>query len=116
MKEQKFRKLTIWQKAMDFVETVYKTTEQFPSQELYGLTGQLRRAATSIALNIAEGSGTESDNEFNRFLTMAHRSNYEAMCALEIAKKLKYITNDELNNVLADCNELSAMIYGFKKS
>lgn len=115
MKEQKFRKLNIWQKAMDFVEKIYKTTNEFPSNELYGLTSQLRRAATSVALNISEGSGAGSDNEFNRFLSMANRSNYEVMCGVEIAKRLKYIGEDELNNILKESNELSAMIFGLKK-
>ena len=58
MKEQKFRKLDVWQKAMDLVERVYKLTNYFPSNELYGLTSQLKRAATSIALNIAEGTSS----------------------------------------------------------
>ena len=98
-----------------FVEKVYKLTNQFPSDELYGLTSQLRRAATSIALNIAEGSGADFDNEFNRFLSIAHRSNYEVMCGFEIARRLKYIEENELDAILNKCNELSAMIFAFKK-
>ena len=115
MKEQKFRKLDVWQKAMDLVERVYKLTNYFPSNELYGLTSQLKRAATSIALNIAEGSGTGSDSEFGRFLSIAHRSSYELMCGFEIAKRLKYIREDDLNSILKECNELSAMVFAFKK-
>ena len=104
MEEQKFRKLVIWQKAMDLVENIYQLTKRFPAEELYGLTSQLRRAATSVALNIAEGSGTGSDSEFNRFLSIAHRSNYEVMCGFEIAKRLKYIKEDELRHSLKRCN------------
>ena len=115
MKEQKFRKLKIWQKAMDFVEKIYKTTNKFPNEETYGLTSQLRRAATSVALNIAEGSGSDSDAEFNRFLSIAHRSNYEIMCGVEIAKRLNYVTEDNFNLLLKNSNELSAMLFGFKK-
>ena len=74
MQEQKFRKLEVWKKSMDFVEEIYKTTNQFPVNEMYGLTSQLRRAALSIPLNIAEGSGAGSDPEFNRFLNISMRS------------------------------------------
>jgi four helix bundle protein len=70
---------------------------------------------TSIPLNIAEGSGTGADTEFNRFLSIAHRSNYEVMCGFEIANRLKYIKEEQLKHLLEKCNELSAMIFSFKK-
>ena len=70
-REQKFRKLTVWHKSLDFIEDIYKLTQEFPNHELYGLTSQLRRAALSVAMNIAEGSGTGSDREFNRFLNIS---------------------------------------------
>lgn len=115
MKEQKFRKLKVWCKAMDFIEKVYKITKKFPAREIYGLASQLRRAATSVALNIAEGSGSGSDNEFNRFLNISLRSSYEVVCGIEVAKRLKYCSNDETNSLLSECNEISAMIFGLKK-
>ncbi|MCU0666152.1 MAG: four helix bundle protein [Candidatus Omnitrophica bacterium] len=62
---------------MDFIERVYLKTSKFPQSECYGLTSQVRRAAVSIALNIAEGSGSGSDLEFKRFLNIALRSSYE---------------------------------------
>lgn len=100
---------------MDFIGKIYKITNKFPPAEMYGLTSQIRRAATSIALNIAEGSGSGSDTEFNRFLSFAHRSNYEVMCALEISKKLEYISEMECEDILKESNELSAMIFSLKK-
>ena len=100
---------------MDFVEKIYKLTAKFPHEEIYGLTAQLRRAVISISLNIAEGSGARSDNEFGRFLIIAHRSNYEVMCGIEIAKRLKYINVDEVDGFLKESNELSAMIFGLQK-
>jgi len=115
MKEQKFRKLNVWTKAMDFIEEVYKITNGFPSKELYGLTSQLRRAAISIALNIAEGSGSDSDAEFNRFLNISLRSSYEVMCGIEVAGRLKYCNEQEVVSLLTKCEELSAMISGLKK-
>jgi len=115
MKEQKFRKLEVWNRSMDFVETIYKITGSFPSNELYGLVSQLRRAAISIALNIAEGSGSGSDKEFNRFLTMSLRSAYEVMCGIEVAKRLAYCGENETEGILTLCEELSAMVTGLKK-
>ena len=75
---------------MDFIEQVYKITNKFPKTEMYGLTSQIRRVALSIALNIAEGSGAGSDNEFNRFLNIALRSGYEVMCGIEVGAVAKY--------------------------
>ena len=115
MKEQKFRKLEVWNKAMDYVENIYKATNGFPSSELYGLTNQLRRATTSIVLNIAEGSGSGSDKEFNRFLSMSLRSSYEVMCGIEIVKKLGYFTIEDADDLNKKCEEICAMISGLKK-
>ena len=100
---------------MDFIEDIYRITAKFPLVENYGLTAQLRRAAISISLNIAEGSGSGSDNEFNRFLNISLRSSYEVICALEVAKRLKYCQEIEEEVLMSKCDELSAMIYGLKK-
>ena len=116
MREQKFRKLVVWSKAMDFIELIYKTTHKFPSSEIYGLTSQIRRASTSIALNIAEGSGSGTDKEFCRFLSIALRSSYEVVCGVEVAKRLNYCSSNESDILLKLCDELSAMITGLKKS
>ena len=115
MQEQRFRKLDVWAKAINYIEKLYRITEKFTSKELYGLTSQIRRASTSIALNIAEGSGSGSDNEFRRFLNIALRSSYEVFCGLEIAKRLKFISDDEFKLLTKDCDELSAMIFGLQK-
>ncbi len=113
--QQKFRKLDVWNKAMDFVEEVYKTSSQFPQTEIYGLTSQLKRAALSIALNIAEGTGSSSDVEFNRFLNISLRSSYEVICAIEVSKRLKFCNEREAEFLMKKCDEISAMIYGLKK-
>lgn len=115
MKKQKFRNLLIWQRAMEFVTSIYLLSSQFPSEEKFGLTIQIRRAAVSIALNIAEGSGSGTDLEFRRFLKMALRSAYEVMAALEIASNLKLVKKDIIEARLQDADELSAMIAGFVK-
>ncbi len=100
---------------MDFIEEIYRITDKFSVKELYGLTSQLRRAAASVALNIAEGSGAGSDLEFNRFLPITHRSNYEVMCGIEIAKRLNYVEVADFNLILNRSDELAAMLSGFKR-
>ena len=100
---------------MEFIEKIYTTTKEFPPTEMYGLTGQLRRAVISIAMNIAEGSGANSDNEFKRFLNISLRSNYEIMCGLEVSQRLNYIRREEMEMLLSKSDELSAMITGLKK-
>ena len=114
MFEQRFKRLKIWNKAMDFVEKIYTLTRGFPKGEEYGLTSQLRRASVSVALNIAEGcGGTEA--EFNRFLNISLKSAYEIMCGLEIAQRLNYCSENEKTQMIKICNELSAMICGLQK-
>ena len=115
VRKQKFRKLVVWQKAMDLIGEVYRITMTFPKEELYGLTNQLRRAAVSIAMNIAEGSGADSDQEFKRFLVMTSRSGYEVMCGMEVAMKLNYLSAQRGHEVLNRLGELSAMLHGFVK-
>lgn len=100
---------------MGFIEDIYKVTNKFPSAETYGLISQLRRAAISIALNIAEGSGSNSDREFSRFLGISLRSSYEVMCGIEIAKRLNYCSDEDVEVLLKNCDELSAMIFSLKK-
>ena len=83
-----FRELKVWQRAMDFATEIYRVSAGFPRSEQFGLTSQIRRAATSIPLNIAEGAGAGSNAEFRQFLSYALRSTYEVMTALEIAQRL----------------------------
>lgn len=100
---------------MNFIEEIYSITNKFPVNETYGLTSQLRRSAISVALNIAEGSGAGTDNEFKRFLNIALRSAYEVMCAIEVAKRLNYCNEIETNKLLKSCDEVSAMLTGLRK-
>jgi four helix bundle protein len=110
-----FRELKVWARAMDFVTEIYALTQVFPREEIYGLTSQLRRAAISIALNIAEGSGGSSNAEFIRFLEMARRSVYEVITALEIAQRLKFCKEQQVTPLSKEANEIAAMISGLIK-
>ena len=86
-----YRDLEVWQKAMAFVEDVYKTVRTFPREEQYGLSDHIRRAAVSIPSNIAEGFGRDSNAEFLRFLAIARGSLYEVSTQLEIAHRLGFL-------------------------
>ena len=83
----KFERLIVWQKAIDLTAVVHNVTLTFPKEELYILSSQIKRAADSIALNIAEGSTGQTNPEFNRFLTFTLRSNIEVVSCIYIAKK-----------------------------
>ncbi len=107
-----YKELKVWQKAMDLVVEIYSLTRTFPKDELFGLTNQLRRAAVSIALNIAEGAGCESDVEFARFLDIALRSTYETVTALQIATRLKYSKQEITDPLIANAEEVARMTTG----
>lgn len=94
LKEKKmagFKDLSVYNKGLDIVKEVYEVSKKFPKEEIFGLTNLLRRAVTSIVLNIAEGSGCESSKEFSRFLNYALRSKHEAIACLDITERLGYI-------------------------
>jgi four helix bundle protein len=86
---QSFQDLLVWQRAMEMTVAIYESTQSFPREELYGLTSQLRRAAVSVASNIAEGRGRISQGEFRQFLGLAQGSNYEVQTQLLVAKRMK---------------------------
>jgi len=97
-----FRDLVMWQKAHQFVLDVYKITENFPKQEIYGLTSQLRRAAVSIPANIAEGFKKAGKRDKARFLNIAQGSLEESRYFLILAQDLQYAVTTELSNRLDD--------------
>src|SRR5436190_6583461 len=88
------RDLIVWQRAMDLVEAVYHLSASFPKAEIYGLTSQMRRAVVSVPANIAEGQGRRLTREYLYFLSNARGSLLELDTHLEIAARLKYLTND----------------------
>lgn len=112
----RFRELKVWQRAMDFVTEIYRSSAGFPRSEQFGLTSQIRRTASSIPLNIAEGAGASSNAEFRRFLSYALRSTYEFMTALEIAQRLTYCSPDKTQVLLTEADEIAAMIVGLSRS
>ena len=110
-----FEKLLVWQKAMDFVELVYVSSEQFPQHERFGLIAQLRKAAVSVPSNIAEGSQRSTDKDFRNFLLIAKGSLAEVTTQFLLAKRLKYCNEVEVNAIVAAANELHKMLYAFSE-
>jgi len=86
---QPFQGLLVWQRAMEMTVAVYRLTRSFPRDEVYGLVSQLRRAAVSVASNIAEGRGRLTEGEFRQFLGLAQGSNFEVQTQLLVAKQLE---------------------------
>jgi four helix bundle protein len=107
-------RLKVWQRAIDFVTDIYKLTERFPKEEIYGLTSQMRRAAVSIPSNIAEGAARGSKAEFRKFLAIAQGSISELETQIIISSNLGFCTPHE--NFLSDLDEISRMIVGLRKS
>jgi four helix bundle protein len=110
-----FERLKVYQRALDYVDFVYKITKTFPKEEMFSLTDQFRRAATSICLNIAEGSGG-SKTEFKHYLKISRRSARECVAITEIACRQTYVHSENRNRSRSQCIELSKMLNGLMKS
>lgn len=104
--------LDVWKKSVDFSVEVYRATESFPKDERFGLISQIRRAAVSIAANIAEGAGRRSDKEFLNFLSMSQGSASEVETELLIAHKLGYLTDADFQSLMQRMDEIGRMITG----
>jgi four helix bundle protein len=111
----KFEKLSVWQKSIAFADLVYVATRSFPVDERFGLTNQLRRAATSIASNIAEGSA-RSDPDFCRFLGYAAGSLYEVVTQSYVARNQGFLPDGQFVQIYAAAEEISRMLSGLRGS
>jgi len=109
-------RLEVWQTAVDFVVTIYKETEGFPKEERFGLTSQIRRAAVSVAANIAEGAGRDSPREFGHFLSNAQGSVSELATELLIAHRLSFLTANVYEKLSATLDSIGRMIVGLSRN
>ena len=107
-----YRDLLVWQKTMAWVEHVYAATRPWPADERFGLTSQVRRAAVSVASNIAEGCARRSTAEFLRFLSIARGSLAEAETQLMLGRRLGYLDDPQLEPLLDAADEISRMLSG----
>lgn len=117
MEENRFRfeKLNIYQEALRLIDLIYLLSKRFPKEEIFGLTNQLRRAAVSIALNIAEGS-SRTRKDFAHFLDLSKGSCFECVAVLMICKNQKLINESEYNNLYEQLNKIARMISKFQIS
>jgi len=107
---QNYKDLKVWEKAHGSTLRIYEATKVFPKEEIYSLTNQIRRAASSIPANIAEGCGKNSQLDLANFLNIALGSSNEAEYFLILSKDLKYLTEAEFGELLKMINEIKAML------
>jgi len=112
----KFEKLEVWELALEYIDVIYDYSKTLPGDEKYNLTAQIRRAATSIALNIAEGSTGQTDAEQSRFLGMAIRSVIETVACLIIIKRRGYGGEDAIKEIYKLAEKLAAKIHALRRS
>ena len=112
-----YRDMKVYEKSYKSAIAIYRMTGKFPKEEMYGLTSQIRRAATSIPLNIAEGyAKKESQAEFKRYIQMALGSSDEVQVLLDFAKDLSYTDKETYEKAEAEYREISKMLNGLSQS
>lgn len=111
----KIEDIKIWHMAIDLSTEIYRIVANFPNDERFGLSSQIKRSAVSIASNIAEGAGRNSDNEFNHFLGVAVGSSYELLTQILIAAKLALIEKNDAEDIYIRLTQIQKMIYGFQR-
>jgi len=110
------RKLIVWQKAMELVHEIYKTTATFPKNEEYGLSSQMRRAVVSVPSNLAEGAARKGNKEFKQFLNIAQGSLSELDTQVELAQTLGYVVSERYEELMLKMTEISKMFFGLAKT
>jgi four helix bundle protein len=108
-----FRKLKIWERAHSITLSTYRLTKNFPKDELYGLTSQMRRSSASVPTNIAEGCGRNSQAEFERFLILPMGSSSELEYQMLLARDLGYVDAKTFSELTSELSELRRMLNAF---
>ena len=111
-----FRKLSVWKMGRKITHEVYRLTASFPEKEQFGMTNQMRRAAVSLPVNVAEGCGRESDKDFARFLDIAQGSSYELETLLILSYDFGYIDKESATNLAAQIRAFQVSNAALKKS
>ncbi|MEQ9229289.1 MAG: four helix bundle protein [Cyclobacteriaceae bacterium] len=112
----RYKELLVWQKAMDLSQQIYEQTANFPSEEKFGLVSQMRRCSVSIASNIAEGAGRNSNGEFNQFLGIAQGSAFELETQVLLATRMRFISNDDEILLSKQLSSITNMIFKLKET
>jgi four helix bundle protein len=111
-----FEKLDSWHRAFDFADLIYSSTRDFPRDEMFGLTMQMRRAAVSVSSNLAEGSSRSSRTDFARFTEIATGSPFEVVSQSVIAKRRGFLNESDYLNAYQDAERLGRMLSGLRSS
>jgi four helix bundle protein len=111
---QRFTDIKVWQRAHALALEIYRISANFPQEERFGVTSQLRRAITSVPTNIAEGSRRQGQQEYSRFLNVAQGSAAEAEYLLILSRDLGYLSPSESNRLIADLDEVARMLHGLR--
>lgn len=111
-----FEKLDVWQKAIDFADLVYNHTRNFPTDERFGLTNQMRRAAVSISSNIAEGTSRMSGTDFARFVEIATGSVFEVVSQSFVGRRQGFLADGSFRALYTAAQEIGRMLSGLRKS
>ena len=111
-----YERLRVWQKAVDFAKLVYQVTKDFPRDEVFGLTSQMRRASVSVAANIAEGSSRSTGKDRARFVEIAYGSLCELATLFHIANSQDMVTQQQLEVARMDIAEMCRMLSGLKRA
>lgn len=112
----KFEGLEVWQLAIEYTDSIYELAEKLPHSEDFNLKSQITRAATSIALNIAEGSTGLSDSEKNRLLGLAIRSLIETVACLRLIARRNYVSEEILSNIDPQAHNLAKKLHSLRKT
>ena len=112
---QGYRDLVVWQQAMDVAVETYRLTSSFPKEEMFGLTSQMRRAAVSIASNIAEGEGRKSKNEFSHFLGIALGSKSELETQLILSERVNLLKTTDTEPIKKSLDDIGKMLTALRR-
>lgn len=116
MEVRSYRDLEVWSKALDFGVEIYRLTGNFPREEIWGLRGQIRRAATSVALNLAEGHSRSGTKEFLRFVSIALGSLAETETLLMFSNRLGHLSDQETESLMRRSEEIGRMVRGLQRA
>lgn len=111
-----FRDLRVWQAGVDLVSRIYVASESFPRKEVFGLTGQIRRAAVSVPSNIAEGHTRQHTKEFLNHLSIAQASLAEVETQIEIAVRLRYLKLNEARELFTHIASIGKQLYALRNA
>lgn len=111
-----FKNLEVWKKSVSLAKSIYQITKDFPKEELFGITSQLRRAVISVSTNIAEWNQRSSNKEYAHFLNIAKSSLVEVESLLEVSVVLELLNSENIRCILQEIHSIKNMIYGIEKS